>query len=279
MNEMRFGLITGIPRSGTTLAAAIVDQFDGAFCLSEPDEHVSISLKVDTNIGFVRALVHAMEESHSALARGDTVSTRRAADGASITNYFEPGATHRKVVARTLCVGKAGLPPDFRLCAKHNALYTAVLPELVASQAFEIVAIIRDPLSVIGSWRSLSLPISFGRLPAGERFWRELREITQSNEPLLHKQGLIYELFCRRYLDLRDDINVIRYADVLADPAILPRRLGIHTTPVALERVKAMISRPAHIRDPEVAEVLSLLATENCLPATMRFFPEIFDQL
>jgi len=40
---MRFGLIAGIPRSDTTLAAALIDQSPDAVCVSEPQDHVSLS--------------------------------------------------------------------------------------------------------------------------------------------------------------------------------------------------------------------------------------------
>jgi hypothetical protein len=42
------------------------------------------------------------------------------------------------------------LSPDFVLGVKHNALYTAVLPEIVGSgRRFRVVAIFRDPVAVL----------------------------------------------------------------------------------------------------------------------------------
>ena len=51
-------ILTGLPRSGTTLAAAIIDQAPDALCLSEPDRHVELMNEAADAENFVARLGH-----------------------------------------------------------------------------------------------------------------------------------------------------------------------------------------------------------------------------
>lgn len=272
---MHFGLITGIPRSGTTLAAALVDQYDDAVCLSEPLEHVRIMETSESPDHFVRRLIGTMADSHDVLGCGGAIVDRRAPDGAAITNYFATSKSGRRpAVATSRTRSKSGLAPDFFLCAKHNALYTGVLAELIIARSFKIVAIVRHPVPVIASWRSLALPISRGRLPAGERYWPELRSLTNSDQPLLRKQVLIFELLCRRYLEHQDAISILRYEDIRLDPHILGNCFGLKPSIDLDCRLSALIE-PANTRSSTelIVENIIDLAKQGLLPATTTLYP------
>ncbi|MEQ9506370.1 MAG: hypothetical protein RLO80_08850 [Hyphomonas sp.] len=274
---MKFGLITGIPRSGTTLAGAIIDQYDTSFCLSEPDAHVLLSQQAESADQFVQALVRAMQDTHAALVRGEAVETRRSADGSPITNYFTQGKKARTSLFTKTATNKENLQTDFTLCTKHNALYTAALPKLIQSGAFRIVAIVRSPIPVISSWRSLSLPISSGRLPAGERFWSELANIAQGKTPLLEKQVLIFELLCKRYRELSSSISIVHYDNMIDQPGLLAAELGIAASPKAESNIRELISPPRIPPDTDlIHDALCSMAAEGLLPATRGFFPELF---
>ena len=57
---MSFLLLTGVPRSGTTLAAALLDQLEDTVCLSEPDEHVGLMKQSRDAADFVASLFRSM---------------------------------------------------------------------------------------------------------------------------------------------------------------------------------------------------------------------------
>jgi hypothetical protein len=216
-------IITGIPRSGTTLAAAIVDQSPDALCLSEPDHHVDLMNGAATAAEFVRQLCLDFDAIRRTILAGGFVLDRRCPDGTPVTNYFTSNMLdgRRKPAFVIRGITRPALSPDFVLGVKHNALYSAVLPEIVQSGCFRVVAIIRDPVAVLKSWRSLDLPISRGRLPAGERFWPELHALGRADLDLTDKQIRICDLLLGRFEHFADRIVVVPYEVFVTDPARL----------------------------------------------------------
>ena len=65
------------------------------------------------------------------------------------------------------------LTPGFDLVVKHNALFTALLPDLLS--AFPVYGIVRNPLAVLASWNAVNLPVKQG----GHSCGREVRHCTQ----------------------------------------------------------------------------------------------------
>jgi hypothetical protein len=271
-------IITGVPRSGTTLAAAIIDQTPNCLCLSEPDNHVDLMNGAASPEDFVSRLCREFETVRRTILSGGSVLDRRRADGAPVTDYFSDPLPdgRRELAVTTRGIHRSGLSPDFVLGAKHNALYTAVLPEIVQSGRFRVVAIIRDPVSVLVSWQMLDLPISRGRLPAGERFWPELAALGRADLDLTDKQIRICNLLLYRYGQLADRIAVIPYEVFTADPAQLLAAARI-PQPV-LSQIIAIV-RPTPSRDdgdrqkpPLAAQIRQLIAAGQ-LPGIARYYP------
>ena len=102
------------------------------------------------------------------------------------------------------------LTPDFVLAIKHNALFTAFLPEL--QQRFEVFCIVRNPLPVLASWQSIDLPVSRGTIPMAERFDSDLSLELAQADSLASKHLLILRWFYDRF---RNQAGLIRYEDVI----------------------------------------------------------------
>ena len=271
-------IITGVPRSGTTLAAAIIDQTPNCLCLSEPDNHVDLMNGAASPEDFVSRLCREFETVRRTILSGGSVLDRRSADGAPVTDYFSDPLSdgRRELAVTTRGIHRSRLSPDFVLGVKHNALYTAVLPEIVQSGRFRVIAIIRDPVSVLMSWQMLDLPISRGRLPAGERFWPELAALGRADLDLTDKQIRICDLLLYRYGQLADRIAVIPYEVFTADPAQLLAAARI-PQPV-LSQIIAIV-RPTPSRDdgdrqkpPLAAQIRQLIAAGQ-LPGIARYYP------
>jgi len=271
-------IITGVPRSGTTLAAAIIDQTPNCLCLSEPDNHVDLMNGAASPEDFVSRLCREFETVRRTILSGGSVLDRRRAAGAPVTDYFSDPLSdgRRELAVTTRGIHRSRLSPDFVLGVKHNALYTAVLPEIVQSGRFRVIAIIRDPVSVLMSWQMLDLPISRGRLPAGERFWPELAALGRADLDLTDKQIRICDLLLYRYGQLADRIAVIPYEVFTADPAQLLAAARI-PQPV-LSQIIAIV-RPTPSRDdgdrqkpPLAAQIRQLIAAGQ-LPGIARYYP------
>lgn len=262
-------IVTGIPRSGTTLTCALIDSLDDSVCLSEPPWQEDWPRQMSDARSYVDRLCDDFVKTREVLLAGASVPDRRHIDGSAITDYHS-GVTGRESqdFSAAVSFSRQGLSTDFLLGMKHNAHFSCVLDDLVECGRFRIVAVIRHPLAVIGSWRGLDLPISRGRLPAGERFWPELAAITASTNDVLLRQARIYELFCARYARLADRITLLRYENIVSDPDLVARQFAkpaIRTIPV-----RAIAPTVQDAQAGRIAACLRELA-----PCACAFYPDI----
>jgi hypothetical protein len=271
-------IITGVPRSGTTLAAAIIDQAPDCLCLSEPDGHVDLMREAASPEDFVDKLRQEFDAVRRTILGGGTVPDRRQTDGAPLTDYFSGPLPNgrRETIFTTRDVTRSGLSADFLLGVKHNALYSAVLPEIVQSGVFRVIAIVRDPAPVLMSWRTLDLPISRGRLPAGERFWPELAALGRADLDLTDRQIRICDLLLYRFGQLADRIAVIPYEVFVTDPA---RLLTAARIPHPVRNWSSSVARPPPSRgdgdrqNAPLAERIRLLTAAGQLPGIALYYP------
>jgi hypothetical protein len=94
---------------------------------------------------------------------------------------------------------------------------------------------VRHPVDVKASWQTLDLPVAYGRLPAAERFWTEMRVITHSDIPILDKQLLIYDLLCERFLSLSGRVELVQYERMVEAPLSILRLAGINDAGISLD--------------------------------------------
>ena len=242
-------IVTGIPRAGTTLTAALLDALPNSVCLNEPAWH---NAKAAPHAeGFVQFIAQDFVRLRAMLLAKTPVPDRRGANGEAITNYFSranDGAMKSEFVDYPLV--RSGLRSDFTLAIKHNGPYLAVLPELIASKQFKILAVIREPLAVISSWRRLQLPISRGDMPNAKPYWRELRMLIDTPMPLLEKQVRMYDLMRDRIHQHEADMTVIRYEELIQKPQWVAEAMGAKT--VVPELIKPAIVE----EDPELVEAI-----------------------
>ncbi len=217
-------IITGLPRSGTTLATTLAHNPPFGIALHEP---VNKERHSDDLNEVASRLIVEYEETRRKLYAGEAIRVRESLDGAPLTNYLTRATGNRQKNYREAQQSFANLPKDFALTTKHPALYTALLPEIMNLSRFKIVALVRNPIDTIISWRSVPFPIADGRLPGGERYWPALREIGLSNCSTLEKQVRIWELFANRFASVEDDISILKYETLCENPQSISTILSI----------------------------------------------------
>ena len=122
---------------------------------------------------------------------------------------------------------------DFTLAIKHNAAFTALLPEL--AERFETCAVVRNPLAVLASWHSVDLPVSRGRLPAGEHFDPGLARRLDAEPDCISRQLLLLDWLFSRYERCLPRERVLAYEDVVAsDGQALAAAFNVELEPQAL---------------------------------------------
>jgi len=221
-------LLTGLPRSGTTLVCALLNRLPDTVALSEPrmlrlhgDRQRAI-WEIDAFLAITR---------EAALRTGRVPS--QAIGGRAPENVAEAprgdGKLRRvRAVHRQIEVGKP-LTADFHLVVKHPALFTALAGEL--RQRHRLVAMVRHPLAVLASWQTVDMPPNRGRLPRAEAFAPELAAAPAATSGVLARQVALLAWMLGVYATFPPS-DVLRYEDLIADPSaaiagLSPRRAAL----------------------------------------------------
>lgn len=240
-------LITGLPRSGTTLTCHLLNKIDDCVALHEPMIPNSLAgLGEETIIDRIKAFLELQRRQILELG----TATSKAANGMVPTNPFDGGfgeAQRKEMIDGRSIEVRNVTGKDFFLFVKHPAYFTACLPFL--SQSMPCFAVMRNPLAVLLSWRNTTLDISDGRIPAGELFDKDLaKKLTALPDPL-DRQFYLLDYFFGRYERFLPN-RTVRYEDIIASggralsllhpsastlgEALVSRnRLGVQTDPDA----------------------------------------------
>ena len=230
-------LLSGIPRSGTSLCCRMAGELPDTVALSEPmrrelfagiDTQSEACLRIEDFTRQARARILGEGRAQSIQRDG------RLDDNMVAGEFSRDGLRTRNVSWGEIEVQKA-LRPEFKLLVKHNALFAALLPRLVRS--FACLALVRNPLAVLASWQTVSLPVHDGRIPAGEQFDANLRDRLTAEPDVLRRQIIVLNWFFSGYLVHLERDNIIRYEDLVnSGGSVLFRLLGqAGAAPTSLE--------------------------------------------
>lgn len=224
-------LLTGVPRGGTTLACQLLQGCHDTVALFEPIDVSRLPADRDTAVSEVLAF---MVDARAQLHRNATAPSKQV-DGAVPDNPFSSTiANGRRALLASPGMIRVQPPParGFTLVVKHNAAFTALLPEL--SSRLRVLALVRHPLSVLASWNSVDLPVSHGRLPAGERFDPALARALEPQADLLTRQLLVLDWFYSRFERILPASSILRYEEVVeSQGAVLRTSAGLEGGSVA----------------------------------------------
>lgn len=247
MNDLA---LTGVPRGGTTLACRILGEATQTLALFEPMpvEH----LDADHAVACDQIEAYFSQVRAQALREGRAPSRHQAGKvpdnpyGEGAPGQARPGLT----ILGEISVNKP-LSADFRLVIKHNAAFLALAPEL--SQRMPMLGVVRNPLAVLASWHSVDLPVSHGRLPAGERLDPALADALASQPNTLRRQVIILDWCFERLMHWIKPSCLLRYEDIVESGG----RTLLHAAGLPSESAAELASRNANAQyDPALATSL-----------------------
>ena len=105
------------------------------------------------------------------------------------------------------------LSDRFGLLIRHNARFAALLPLL--TENFTCLALVRSPLSLLGSWQTVALPVHRGPVPAGEVFDFDLHRRLEEESYVLQRQLIVLDRFFARYDAHPPPECISRYEDLV----------------------------------------------------------------
>jgi len=244
--HLRNVILTGIPRSGTTLITALIDSMSDAVALNEPRWQYDWMMRHKGGLpaDFAVWLVKDFARLRQQLLQKVPIPERRLRDGTAVTNYYRINSEEQKAaeIFEVIPFTRPGLTSDFILAIKHNGLYLSVLRQLMLTQQFTIIAILRNPVGVISSWNDVPIPLGQGKMPGAIGYWKDMRELTESGIPLLEKQVRMYDLVCQRFYNLRDHIHIIKYEELVKNPNLAGTIVGRDVSSFAKQIKKRELS-------------------------------------
>lgn len=267
-------LVTGLPRSGLTAASALIDSLPGAVSLNSPQIQGAQARKLGQTIPFCKWLAGDFVWQRSRLSTQDPINDYRAADGSHLWDGLKDPHMLRDEEGnpKLQSFTRAGLSGDFILSMKQDTLYSCVLPSLIEMEHFRIIVVIRHPYEVIRSWESLpDEQIGQGKIAFARHYWPEAALIDPEQAINLPERMMhIYELFMQRYYECSRHIHILKYEDLIEDPSLICKALGVHGMPPAA----AKINRKNPMRDAEKLAALRERFRKSTV-FTRYFYPDM----
>ena len=208
-------LLTGIPRSGSSLACRLAGELPDVVALSEPIPRAEFTDVAASSEACARIAAFAADARRVAgrERRAPSLQIAGRLDDNVVSESAEGGLRRRRAAPGEIRIHKP-LSDRFTLLIKHNALFAALLEELTVS--FPCVALIRNPLVVLASWQTVDLPVNRGRIPAGEQFDGDLRGAVARTADVPTRQLAILNWFFAQYGDNLPAERIVRYEDLIA---------------------------------------------------------------
>jgi hypothetical protein len=214
---MRNVLITGTPRSGTTLVCSLLNKLPDTVALHEPMNVWEFAECRDG--GAVGDLIEnfCAETRKSLHEHGFAISKHvrgKIPDNVATDQVNRAGTRLRRTEHGRVDVDKP-LSQNFTLAVKHPAAFSALLETL--AKHFECYAIVRNPLATVASWNSLDrFPLKDGHSPIGEKLDVDLaRGLAAQSDPI-ERQIHILEWFYDRFRRFLPESALIKYEDLIA---------------------------------------------------------------
>ena len=216
---MRNVLITGPPRSGTTLVCSLLNKLPDTIALHEPMNVFEFVGRSGDEIANMIDKFCA-ESRKSLLKDGSAISKHvggEVRDNAASDQIGRAGTRARKTEHGRVTFEKR-LSENFTLAIKHPAAFAALLEPL--SKRFECFAVVRNPLATLSSWNSLDwLPLKDGHSPIGEKLDVDLARVLAKEADPIERQICILEWFYDHFHRFLPESAVIQYEELIASRA------------------------------------------------------------
>lgn len=208
-------ILTGIPRSGTTLSCYLLNKLPDIVALNEPMKPFKyVGWDLDSIINAIQIF---FAEQRQSICYHRTAQSR-SVNGVIPDNFIgdidrETGKRKTLINSTEITVDKS-LDNYFKLVIKHPNFFTAILEKLV--DHYDCYAIIRNPLSVLLSWNTVEMHVARGYAPAGEAFDDRLSKSLQNENDIHSRQLILLSWYYNKYRVLLPSDHIIRYEDIIS---------------------------------------------------------------
>lgn len=209
-------LVTGAPRSGTTLTCHLLAKLPDTVALHEPmrvQRRLANRRNHDARCKEIESFCEAQRRSLRERGSARSKHVGGAVPDNPVGKARTGGGVRMSIASRGRIVIDKPLSPEFMLVVKHNSAFVALLPALV--KCFTVHGVIRNPLATIASWSSVDFHVKSGHSPAAEQFDPTLKAELAAIGDALDRQIHLIGWFHGRLRQYLPDERIIRYEAVV----------------------------------------------------------------
>lgn len=257
-------IITGLPRSGTTLVARIVAAArPDAMLLGEPVDLLELRASRAFQRGeFAAALYGYCEERLAEAARKGSYLDRRLQNLGVPDNYHGPAAA--TVDFRTVPTPPGGCSS---VICKHNDPFIPLAREIAAHPGLRLLRVVRHPAGALASWRRWQIPVREGRSPDAESWSPELARRLDATADCTERQAILYGFLLREIAapGVTYESGLLRYEDLVQGAPLPPPHEHCPTRPF----LRASAGNTPQLSPQETADFLQTLQRLDPPAATL----------
>lgn len=227
-------VITGIPRSGTSLLCCLMNCIENVVCLNEIPAFYSVP-----NMPFL------FHEVRSALRNGHPVPMRLGK--LSMKNITDTQSQDSDIVEQNIIV-RESMP--LYTGSKINVPYLFQMDEII-KQGYKIIIVVRNPVYAIASWNKYADKINEAHVMASDfGKWPRYKDIKFMTKDLYSRQVELWNYLAQLILKLKMDlpgvdykshILLIRYEDLVAD---VQKVMGLIKNHLRIDEIKLKMGLP-----------------------------------
>ncbi len=215
MNTTSDIILTGVPRSGTTLTCHLLNKLPEVVALHEPMHPPNyFGISSDEIVAEIKKFFN--DQRATVLNNGTAIS--KSASGVvpdnPVGSIDEQTGKRKKIINGRKIVVTKPLGIDFKLVIKHPSMFTAIME--IVKYHFPCFAIIRNPLSVLLSWNSVTFSQSLGHAPAAEGFDANLSNSLKKEKNLYLRQLILLDWYFSKYKHNLTNQQILKYEDIVS---------------------------------------------------------------
>ena len=208
-------ILTGLPRSGTTLTCHLFNKLPDCVALHEPINPLQLKERDNSN-SLIDEIGSFFEQQRQQILTEGWAASKSNKGGVPDNPMagIDPSTGKRiRVLDGNIININKKMDETFYLLIKQPSFFTAILGQLC--KYYPCYAIVRNPISVLLSWNSVDMPVCKGHAPAAEAFDPALRDLLQSESDLYNRQIKLLNWFFQQYLIYLPMNAVINYEKII----------------------------------------------------------------
>ena len=221
-------VLTGVPRSGTTLTCHLLNKLPNVVALHEPIEWTdsadptTVRQQIDRFYADTRRSLLADGTAHTQQRNG-AVPDNPMGDFSRLARLLPSRLRSLPLlrryglrsfrVSRSQITVEKPLSADFTLIIKHTGPFTAMLPSLAAD--YPCFAVVRNPLAVLRSWQTIDFALRDGHMHEAERIAPRLAARLREEDDRIGRQLMLLDWFFAQFATHLTPAQIIRYEEIV----------------------------------------------------------------